>query len=88
MSRSYFFHNPTVCSLMPTQFTKKKPTQKELKMLPSDKTVTMKHFLFQGEQFKKNVSFVKIRLQQKILCNVHNNNCYLYGITDCGDNKN
>lgn len=57
-------------------------------MLPSDKTATIKHFLFQGEHFEKNVAFVKTILQQKILCTVQNNNCYLYGITQCGDNKN
>lgn len=87
MSHSYFFHSPTIHTLMPTQFTKK-PTQMKLKMLPSDKTVTIKHFLFQGEHFEKHVAFVKIRLQQKILCSVQNNNCYLYGITECGVNKN
>lgn len=51
-------------------------------MLPSDKTVTIKHFLFQGEHFEKDVAFVKMKLQQKILCNVQNSNCYLYGITE------
>lgn len=61
---------------------KKKPTQKELKMLPSDKTVNIKHFLFQGEHFEENVAFVKIKLQQKILCNAQNSNCYLYSITE------
>lgn len=56
-------------------------------MLPSDKTVTIKHFLFQGEHFEKNVAFAKIRLKQKTLCNVQNSICYLYVITECGDNK-